>query len=145
MTDLSIKFFLIAVLAQAFNLQMNYYSLAAKAKVANLIFNGKLFLGGELPRIGAIFSIILIAEILLPYVPPSWGFWSSPIAVLLTGALLGYAGTDVAMRFFGSWTKRLNAAIDAKTTQADEANNTVNAPTPAAPIKKTPPPPPPQP
>jgi hypothetical protein len=40
-------------------------------------------------------------------------------------------GTDILLKLFGVVNKRLNAAIDVKTTQADEANGTTAAPTPA--------------
>lgn len=51
--------------------------------------------------------------------------------ILGTSATVGYAGADIVSRFFSFTNKRINAAIDFKTTQADTAAGTLNTPTPA--------------
>lgn len=47
-------------------------------------------------------------------------------------AFVGYTGSDIASRLFSVVDKRINSAIDYKTTIADEANGTLDKPTPAA-------------
>jgi hypothetical protein len=45
-------------------------------------------------------------------------------------------GTDVLLKLFGVVNKRLNTAIDYKTTEADKATGNLDNPTPAEPVKK---------
>jgi len=46
-------------------------------------------------------------------------------------AFVGYTGSDIASRLFSVVNRRINDAIDFKTTQADTANGTTDNPTPA--------------
>jgi len=52
--------------------------------------------------------------------------------ILGFSATVGYTGADIVSRFFSFTSKRINAAIDFKTTKADEAAGVdPNVPTPA--------------
>lgn len=55
--------------------------------------------------------------------------------VLALSATVGYTGADIVSRFFSFTNKRINSAIDYKTTQIDNINNTADSPTPAMPPK----------
>ena len=50
--------------------------------------------------------------------------------VLGAAATVGYSGADMVSRFFSATNKRVNAAIDYKTTIADNASGTAGTPTP---------------
>lgn len=50
--------------------------------------------------------------------------------ILALSATVGYSATDIVSRFFSLTNKKINAALDYKTTMADKANGTENAPTP---------------
>lgn len=51
--------------------------------------------------------------------------------ILAFSATVGYSGADLVARFFSFTNRRINAAIDHKTTIADEATGNTDAPTPA--------------
>lgn len=69
-------------------------------------------------------------------IPLMWGWvvlskriiYEACIVILFS--TLGYTGVDIALRLFSVTNKKINAAIDYKTTQADAANNTTDHPTP---------------
>lgn len=128
-----VQFFVIATLSQLFSILMNYYTLAKKAKDAVLIFNWREYWHDERPKVGAIFCVIFICMILLPYAPPGW----NKGVILIGGSLMGYAGTTVALQVWGVANDRLNKAIGAKALVADETNGTMGVRTPAAPVVKT--------
>lgn len=50
--------------------------------------------------------------------------------VLAASATVGYSGADVVSRFFSATNKKVNAAIDHKTSQSDAADGTLSTPTP---------------
>lgn len=51
--------------------------------------------------------------------------------ILAMSATVGYSGGDLASKFFSFTQKRIDAAIDHKTTIADKATGNTDAPTPA--------------
>lgn len=51
--------------------------------------------------------------------------------ILAFSATVGYAGDSLVSRFFSFTTKRIDAAIDYKTTIADQATGNTGTPTPA--------------
>lgn len=50
--------------------------------------------------------------------------------ILAFSATVGYSGADIVSRFFSFTNKKVNAAIDHKTTLADQASGTTDKPTP---------------
>lgn len=102
-------------------------SLKNKAKLANVVFSTKSYLkdDGILTGIGSSVMIIM-GLVVLEYIPPTMNpLWL--IAIFGTG---GYTGSDLASRFFSVANRKINDAIDYKTTIADKANGTMDAPTP---------------
>lgn len=53
--------------------------------------------------------------------------------ILAFSATVGYTGADIVSRFFSFTNKRINAAIDYKTTISDKTTGTLDNPTPAVP------------
>lgn len=51
--------------------------------------------------------------------------------ILAFSATVGYSGADLVARFFSFTNRRINAAIDHKTTIADQVTGNLNNPTPA--------------
>jgi len=50
--------------------------------------------------------------------------------LLATSATVGYSGDHLASKFFSASTKKIESAIDYKTSLADKASGTTDAPTP---------------
>lgn len=50
--------------------------------------------------------------------------------ILAFSSTVGYSGADIVSRFFSFTNKKVNAAIDYKTSIADEASRTTDKPTP---------------
>lgn len=108
-------------------------SLIKKSRAANLIFDWKLFWSVDI-FIQIAGTLLTIAGFLICLHPalakyPSWA--DNVLVILLVFATVGYLGSDVASRIFSVVNARINAAIDYKTNQADEANGTLGTPTPA--------------
>ena len=131
-----VKCVIVGLLGTGLSLLAVNYSLAKKAKAANLIYNFRSFFITD--WFAPVISIVAIAMgvVFVPYIPAGWQ--DSPGAILVVFATIGYSGNDIVSRFFSVVNQRLNAAIDVKTTQADVANGTMATPTPAAPIKPNP-------
>ena len=121
---------LLALLGQLFNQMLIMKSLNDKARAANVIFKiGDYLKTDGFTIIASFISIViclLLANTLFDWQPVLLKY--APVLF----AAFGYMGSDFGSRLFGIANKRINAAIDAKTTQADTANGTLDAPTPAA-------------
>ena len=102
-------------------------SLKNKAKIANVIFTVSSYFkdDGVLTMAGSSVMIIM-GLVVLEYVPPS----TNPLLLIAIFATAGYTGSDLASRFFSVANKRINDAIDYKTTIADKASGTLDNPTP---------------
>lgn len=50
--------------------------------------------------------------------------------VLALSATVGYSGADIVSRFFSATNRKVNEAIDHKTTQSDRLDGTLQTPTP---------------
>lgn len=128
-TALYINCGILALLGLAFATLLQMKSQRDKALLANLQFSAANFLKLEWMTISCSVIVIIIGLYLIPTIVginPKYLPYVKPAFVPL-----GYMGTDIILKLFGVVNKRLNAAIDAKTTQADKANGTVDAPTPA--------------
>lgn len=117
----------IGVLGTLLSLIVIGQSLSRKAKLANVVFNFGQFLKDDwLTPIGSL-TMIAMALIVLQYVPADK---YHPLIIMAFFATAGYTGSDLASRFFSVANKKINAAIDYKTTEADRMSGNSDAPTP---------------
>jgi hypothetical protein len=131
--SLYLNCFFISLLGLILSLLMVVKSQMTKAKLANVIFDWKLFfktdiwisIAGTLVMVGM--ELILLAPFIKRY--PS--FADDTLLTLIIFAASGYLGSDLASRFFSVVNSRINSAIDFKSTQSDQLNGTLDAPTPA--------------
>lgn len=150
MTLLFLKLLAAAVVGFGISLVAKNSSLKAKARLSNLQYGGL----GELIKtdiatvVGTFLTIALIFLILGQAINPNnlheadkpikllegWVVLSKRIIFEAIMALLfstvGYTGLDIALRIFSVTNRKLNAAIDHKTTIADQVSGTLDKPTP---------------
>jgi len=122
--------FVIAILGLLFAILLQLKSQSDKARLANLIrptFTS--FVKEEWINISMSIVVIIVAMFFIPILMD----WKPQVLIYVRPAFLpiGYMGTDILLKLFGLVNKRLNAAIDAKTTEADKASGNLSAPTPA--------------
>lgn len=99
------------------------------ARLANVEFFYKQYFQDEMISI-----IVSGLTILLALMLAGEAFGYKPEVMNLKNgifAFIGYFGDSIASKVFGLAGKRLDAAIDYKTTELDKANNTLGSPTPA--------------
>lgn len=109
---------------------MKAKDLQASAKRNNLEFKfGKFFVEDWLSHLISISSVILYIFLVRRRVETAPD--SMYELILAFSATVGYAGDSLVSRFFSFTTKRIDAAIDHKTTIADQVSGTTGAPTPA--------------
>jgi hypothetical protein len=129
--------FLIAAIGQLLFNVLKIKSLQDKAALSNVQFKVADYFSKDWLSILASFLTVLLVLFCLDSVlkwKPEVVNYIRPIF-----AFVGYTGSDIASRIFGVMNKRLNAAIDYKTTIADTTTGTLDAPTPAMPpAPKTP-------
>ena len=129
-----VAFILMGVLGLILSTILILQSLKKKAKSANVIFTvSGYFRDDWFTPVGSVISIMM-AYILMPYAPEGW----SDGVQLVVSAAIGYLGSDIPSRVFSVVSKRINAAIDYKTTIADTQTGNLDAPTPAAKPEKSP-------
>lgn len=116
----------LSVLAVIFNLKK-------KAKLANIFFDLKLYWKSDLwiQVAGTMLTCGLFLMLLNPFLKQYPQFADNVFVILIFFSAVGYFGSDIASRLFSVVNTRINTAIDYKTTQADTANGTLDAPTPA--------------
>lgn len=104
-------------------------SLQHKAKLANVEFKfGEYFTEDILSHLISVLAIVLYVLLVrgrLNNVP-----YNLYEVILAVSATVGYSGADIVSRFFSFTNKKINAAIDHKTTQSDTYDGTLNKPTP---------------
>lgn len=125
--DYAILFFL-ALLGMVLQMLLKARSIQDKAKKANLIFSFReYFLDDWLSHAVSITTIVMFLFFVTEFI----NFSAIVADYLKVGfAFVGYSSADIASRIFSVVNKRVNSAIDYKTTQADEANGTLDKPTP---------------
>jgi hypothetical protein len=123
----------ISLLGLLLSLLMVLKSQLAKARLANVIYDWRLFFRVDLwISVAGTLVMVGMALILLgPFMKKYPQFADNSLMTLIVFAAFGYLGSDLASRFFSVVNSRINAAIDYKTTQADAATGNLNAPTPA--------------
>lgn len=128
---------LISLIGLLFSLVMVMRSLLNKARAANLKFNWTVFLSQDLvfQAIGTVLTVSLALMLLGPTFKQYPKLQDNDLLILSVFATIGYIGSDIASRFFSVMNKRLTNAIDYKTTMADTASGTLDAPTPAAKVE----------
>lgn len=131
--SLYLNCFFISLLGLMLSLLMVLKSQINKAKLANVVFDWKLFFKADLwISVAGTLVMVGMALILLgPFLKKYPAFADNTLLTLIIFAAFGYLGSDLASRFFSVVNSRINAAIDYKTTQADAATGNLDAPTPA--------------
>ena len=108
---------------------MKAKSIQDKARLSNVQFKfSEYFIKDWLSHMistGAVVLYVILAKRRIMAAPDS-----VYELVLAVSATVGYSGADIVSRFFSFTNKRVNAAIDYKTTEIDKINNTVDKPTP---------------
>lgn len=108
---------------------MKAKSIQDKARLSNVQFKFiEYFINDWLSHLISSVAVVLylyLAKNRLANIPPNLYE-----LVLAFSATVGYSGADIVSRFFSFTNKKVNAAIDYKTTKADEVNGTVDKPTP---------------
>lgn len=118
-----------SLLGLIFSMLMQMKSLSDKAKVANVIFKPSAFFQSEWVSILLSLTVIGIGLFTIPLVSsmkPEYLIYVKPLFLPI-----GYMGTDFMLKIFGIVNKKINSAIDFKTTQADTASGNLDKPTPA--------------
>ena len=123
-----ITLFIVATLAMILQMLLKAKSIQDKAKKANLQFSFKEYFIDDWLSHG----ISTITIIMFLFFASEFISFNEAISDYLKIAFgfVGYTSADIASRLFSVVNKRVNSAIDYKTTIADEANGTTNAPTP---------------
>lgn len=128
-----LELFIVAMIGMALHTTLKIKSLKDKARLANVEFKIRQYFINDWPSILA--SVLTIGMFL--FFIDSIVKWQPKAAnYLRVGfAFVGYTGSDIASRLFSVVNKKINSAIDYKTTVADVAEGTADAPTPL-PAKK---------
>jgi archaellum biogenesis protein FlaJ (TadC family) len=122
--------FAIAFVGLLISVLMQLKSQNDKAKAANLIPHGPIeFIKTEWISLSISVLVIVVGLIFIPIIVG----WKPAYLPFVKPAFLpiGYQGTDMLLKALGVVNSRYNAAIKAKSDQADLANGTSAAPTPA--------------
>lgn len=125
--------FVVALVGMALHTALKMKGLQDKARLANVEFKaGSYFKQDWLSLTASFLTIILFLlfiDNILKWKPAVIDF------VKIAMAFVGYTGSDIASRIFGVVNKKINIAIDHKTTVADASTGDLEAPTPL-PTKK---------
>lgn len=125
--DYAVIFF-ISFLGMILQMFLKANAIKQKAKVSNVIFSFKEYLLDD--WLSHSISIITIIMFMF-FIEEATRFNEHVENYLKIGfAFVGYSSSDIASRLFSVVNKRVNAAIDYKTTQTDIANGTSDKPTP---------------
>jgi hypothetical protein len=131
--SLYLSCFAISLLGLGLSILLVLKSLTTKARLANVIFDFKLFWKTDaiFQIIGTFLTVGIALMLLGPFLKKYPAFSDNTLIILVIFSALGYLGSDVASRFFSVVNSRINGAIDFKTTQADKMSGNLDAPTPA--------------
>ena len=132
MTHFTVEFYEIAVaglIGMVLQMLMKAKSIQDKARLANVQFKfGEYFTQDWVSHLISVVAIALFLVLVRRRVD---GIPQNMYELVLAlSATVGYSGTDIVSRFFSATNKKVNAAIDHKTTQSDQIDGTLNTPTP---------------
>lgn len=120
--------FFIAFLGMLLQMLLKIKSIQDKARKANVIFSVREYLLDD--WVSHSISIVTIIMFMF-FITEAVTFNAVVAKYLKLGfAFVGYSSADIASRIFSVVNRRVNTAIDYKTTIADEANGTTDNPTP---------------
>lgn len=126
--------FLIGFLGMVLQALLKIKSIQDKARKANVQFKPKEYIIEDWVSHSASFVTLIMV---LLFVDEIINFSVTAGEYLKFGfAFVGYTGSDIMSRIFSVVNKRINTAIDYKSTIADQSTGNLDAPTPASPIKK---------
>jgi hypothetical protein len=104
-------------------------SIQDKARKANVEFKAKEYLIDDWVSHSASFTTIILV---LFFIDELANFSEHVMSYVKFGfAFVGYTGSDIMSRIFSVVNRRINNAIDYKTSIADETTGTTDKPTPA--------------
>lgn len=129
--NILIEISLVGIIGMILQMLMKARSIQAKAKLSNVEFKFWSYFTDDW-----LSHLISLAAIALFVFLARRRILDAPInmyeLILGFSATVGYAGADIVSRFFSFTNRRINAAIDFKTTNADVAAGIdPNTPTPA--------------
>jgi hypothetical protein len=124
-----IQCFAVGLLGMVLQALLKIKSIQDKARKANVEFSTKEYILDDWVSHTA--SLVTLCMCLF-FVDEFTNFYTKASDYLKIGfAFVGYTGSDIMSRIFSVVNKRINNAIDYKTTIADEATGTTDKPTPA--------------
>jgi len=117
-----------ALVGLAFQVSLKIKSISDKARLANVEFSiGKYFKDDVWALIS---SVVAVLGFML-FMDEVMGFSPYVVKYVKFGFFfVGYVGSDIMLRIMSVANKRVNSAIDYKTTELDKVNNTLDKPTP---------------
>ncbi len=120
--------FAVSLVGMALHTALKLKSLKEKATLANVEFNVKKYFVNDWLSVAASGLTIILFLLLAHVAANRWPQFVDVFPVVF--AFTGYTGSDVASRLFSVVNKKINIAIDYKTTTADEMAGTLSQPTP---------------
>lgn len=127
--DIYIQCFVVAFLGMCLQALLKIRSIQEKARKANVKFHAKEYLLED--WVSHCASIVTTVMCLF-FIDEFTNFYARATDYMKIGfAFVGYTGSDIMSRIFSVVNKRINNAIDYKTTIADTASGTTENPTPA--------------
>jgi hypothetical protein len=119
--------FVVAIVGMALHTSLKLKSLQDKARLANVEFKVFQYFKNDWLSITAsvltIIMCLLFVDNILKWKPQAADY------LKIGFAFVGYTGSDIASRLFGVVNKKINLAIDYKTTVADQATGDLETPT----------------
>lgn len=127
--SLYIQCFAVAFFGMLLQALLKIKSIQDKAKKANVQFSPKEYLIDDWVS----HSASLVTVIMVMFFVDEFAHFSEFVMMYIKFgfAFVGYTGSDIMSRLFSVVNKRINKAIDYKTSIADEATGTTDKPTPA--------------
>lgn len=126
--QLYLECFAVAIIGMALHTTLKMKSLHDKAKLANVEFKVNQYFKNDWLSITAslltIIMFLFFIDSIIKWKPQAVNY------LRIGMAFVGYTGSDIASRLFSVVNKKINTAIDYKTTVADEQTGNLENPTP---------------
>lgn len=128
-TQLYILCFVIGMLGVLFQIGLKIKSIQDKARKANIEFKPWSYFTDDWLQI----ALSTLTVIICLFLVEEFAKFSEKVMEYVKFGFLftGYTGSDILSRIFSVANKRINDAIDYKTTELDKINGTTDKPTPA--------------